>query len=111
MLKTEPTDQEYQEWLAWEKKEHEAAFKLDAARVIAPFTLHLIFADCQKIIDFRPFLFHPDAKPMYFPLRDPDYFAQVKVEDHLLTWPNHMDFNPAMVYFWDELAADRFIRG
>jgi hypothetical protein len=109
LTETTPDDEAMTEFLEWERKEHEAAFKLQSCTIVGPYTLHLTFTDCQKIIDFRPFLFHPMAKAAYLPLKDLEYFNQVKVELHHLTWPNRMTFNPAMLYFWDELAAEKWI--
>jgi hypothetical protein len=111
MLETKMSPTEYAEFLEWERKEHEAAFKLQSFEIVGPYTLHLKFTDCEKIIDFRPFLFHPRAKQMYAPLKELAYFNQVSLKFHHLTWPDGVDFNPAMVYYWDELAAEKWING
>jgi hypothetical protein len=61
----------------------------------------------QQEIDFTPVL----AGELYGPLRDPEVFAQVRIdsEAHTLVWPNGADFDPATLHDWpsvvDELSA------
>jgi hypothetical protein len=41
---------------------------------------------------------------LYEPLRDADYFRQVMVDDEVgtIVWPNGADFDPDLLYTWDE---------
>lgn len=41
---------------------------------------------------------------LYEPLRDPDFFRQVMVDDEVgtIVWPNGADFDPDLLYTWDE---------
>lgn len=71
--------------------------------IIAPYTLRLIFDDAQvKVINFWPVL----RGELYGPLRDPDFFNQVWLDKEAgtLVWPNEADFDPAMLYDWDEVG-------
>lgn len=40
---------------------------------------------------------------MAAPLKDPDYFARVFVDDGALTWPNGYDWDPTALY--DEMQS------
>ncbi len=46
--------------------------------------------------------------PMAAPLRDPDYFARVFIEDGALTWPNGYDWDPIALH--DEMKAQGLLR-
>lgn len=39
-----------------------------------------------------------ESGPLVLPLRDPDYFVLVRVENDTITWPNGLDLDPAWVY-------------
>jgi hypothetical protein len=71
-------------------------------------SLRVEFEDgSHQEIDFSPVL----AGELYGPLRDPEFFAQVRIdsEAHTLVWPNGADFDPATLHDWplvvDELSA------
>ena len=71
-------------------------------------SLRVEFEDgSHQEIDFTPVL----AGELYGPLRDPDFFGQVRLdsEAHTLVWPNGADFDPATLHDWpqvvDELSA------
>ena len=51
-------------------------------------------------IDLEPML----QGELYGPLRDPELFAQVKIDPEVLTvvWPNGADFDPAILHDWPE---------
>lgn len=69
--------------------------------IVASHTLQVRFDDgASRVIDFRPVL----AGELYGPLRDPELFAQVRVdpEVHTLVWPNGADFDPATLHDWPE---------
>jgi hypothetical protein len=72
---------------------------------VGPFTLRVDFADgSRQTIDFAPVL----AGELYGPLRDPDVFAQVRLdpEIHTLVWPNGADFDPATLPEWPLVVAE-----
>jgi len=39
-----------------------------------------------------------EAGPMLEPLKDPDYFARVFIDDGALTWPNGYDWDPIALH-------------
>jgi Protein of unknown function (DUF2442) len=67
------------------------------AEVGGPYLLRLAFNDgTQKTVDVRPLL----SGPVFEPLRDPLYFAQVKL-DYVcgtVVWPNGADFAPEALH-------------
>jgi hypothetical protein len=70
-------------------------------QLVAPHTLCLEFDDgATQTIDFSPILFGR----LYEPLRDPQFFAQVRIDPdfHTLVWPNDADFDPATLRYWPE---------
>lgn len=70
-------------------------------RIAAPYTLSVCFGNGkEKEIDFRPVL----KGPVYGPLHDADFFRQVKLDTEVntLVWPNGADFDPALLYHWEE---------
>ena len=77
--------------------------------ISAPYVLRVLFDNgVEQTIDFEPVLYGH----YYRPLRDPDFFNQVRLdpEIHTLVWPNDADFDPATLYDWNdgdgaELAA------
>jgi hypothetical protein len=40
--------------------------------------------------------------PMVEPLKSPAYFAQVTIDDGVLSWPNGYDLDPSTVRHWAE---------
>lgn len=66
----------------------------------APLTLKLYFADqTEQIINFEPVLRGVWLRP----LRDPQYFQQVKLNDTgNLAWPDGQDFNPEALHDWPQ---------
>jgi hypothetical protein len=69
-----------------------------AARVLDEYRLHLRFEDgVEGVVDLAPQLsFHG----VFEPLRDPAYFAGVRVDPELGTvvWPNGADLDPDVLY-------------
>jgi hypothetical protein len=62
--------------------------------------LHLRFDDCvEGEIDLLSKL---KFRGVFAPLRDPDYFARVRVEPDGATicWPNEADLDPVVLYSW-----------
>ena len=75
-----------------------------SVQIIGEYRLRLSFEDnTTQDIDFRPIL----RGKLFGPLRDLDYFNQVKVdpEAHTIVWPNGADFDPAMLHNWPQCEA------
>lgn len=73
--------------------------------IVAPYTLHLTFDDgVVKTIDLSPIL----RGELYSPLRDLEFFNQVKLDRDAgtIVWPNEADFDPATLHDWDEVGAE-----
>ena len=71
--------------------------------VVGSHTLCVTFDDgSEQMIDFRPILYGE----LYAPLRDPDLFAQVRLDSELrtLVWPNGADFDPYVLHEWPRLV-------
>ena len=78
-------------------------YKIIDAAVIGPHTLRIRFDDgMERTVDLTEVL----QGPIYGPLRDPQFFAQVRIdpEIHTLVWPNGADFDPETLYNWPEYA-------
>ena|ERR1700722_8415985 len=75
--------------------------KIKAFQQTAPYTLEIVFDDNKsKTINFFPVL-HGE---MYGPLRNADFFHKVSLdkEVHTLIWPNGADFDPVILYNWEQ---------
>jgi len=69
-----------------------------SASPLAGFRLHLKFEDgVEGIVDLANEL---SFKGVFAPLRDPSYFAQVRVDPELgsVSWPNGADLDPDVLY-------------
>lgn len=67
-------------------------------KVVGPLTLDVTFADgTRRRVNVESVL----RGPIFEPLRDPAYFAQVSVDRELGTvvWPNGADLAPEFLYF------------
>ncbi len=53
-----------------------------------------------KTINLAPVLYGE----MYGPLKYPGFFKLVKLDDEIqtLVWPNGADFDPSMLYYWEQ---------
>jgi Protein of unknown function (DUF2442) len=72
-----------------------------AFQQVGPYTLRVEFDDgAVQTIDFSPIL----HGTMYGPLRDPEFFRQVRLDDDFstLVWPNDADFDPATLRYWPD---------
>jgi hypothetical protein len=69
---------------------------LVSVEVVAPYVLQLRFADgLEGTVDLANELWGP----MFEPLKDPAYFAQVRLdEDGAPCWPNGLDLAPDALY-------------
>ena len=69
-----------------------------AAKALGDYRLHLRFEDgVEGVVDLAP---HLSFKGVFEPLRDPAYFAQVRVDPEMGTvaWPNGADLDPDVLY-------------
>jgi hypothetical protein len=69
-----------------------------AAKVLGDYRVHLRFEDgAEGVIDLAPLL---SFRGVFEPLRNPSYFAQVRVDPGLGTvvWPNGADMDPNVLY-------------
>ena len=72
-----------------------------AVRVLRPFVLEVTFDDgVQREVDMEPLL----GGEVFRPLRDPAYFARVRVDPDAgtIVWPNGADLAPEFLYYGDE---------
>ncbi|MEI8366512.1 MAG: DUF2442 domain-containing protein [Parachlamydiaceae bacterium] len=61
------------------------------------YRLKLLFNDGKsKVIDFEARL--KNAKNMFLPLKDVNYFKKVKSDGTTLVWPNGLDLCPDVLY-------------
>jgi len=78
--------------------------KVTSFELLGGHTLRVCFDDgVERRIDFLPVL----GGKLFSPLRDPAFFAQVKLapECHTLVWPNGADFDPAALHGWPKFVA------
>jgi hypothetical protein len=69
-----------------------------AASALGDYRLHLRFEDgVEGVVDLAP---HLSFRGVFGPLRDPEYFAQVRVDPELGTvvWPNGADLDPDVLH-------------
>jgi hypothetical protein len=80
-----------------------AIYTVAACEVVGPYTLRLVFDDDSiQAIDLWPIL----RGEMYGPLRDLQYFNQVRLdmESGTVVWPNGADFDPAILHDWSSVG-------
>ena len=71
------------------------------AEVLEPYRIRVVFDDgMERIVDLEPILYGE----MFGPLRDPAFFAQMRLDPEWRTvvWPNDADFDPETLHNWDE---------
>src|ERR1035437_4725702 len=69
-----------------------------AVKALGDYRLHLRFEDgVEGVVDLAPYL---SFRGVFEPLRDPAYFARVRVDPELGTvaWPNGADLDPDVLY-------------
>ncbi len=69
-----------------------------AAKALGEYRLFLRFEDgVEGVVDFEPLL---SFRGVFEPLKDPGFFAQVRVDPELgsVTWPNGADLDPDVLY-------------
>jgi Protein of unknown function (DUF2442) len=87
----------------------EALMMIDVigVRRLGGFKLELEFSDgTVGVWDFDALL--QRTGPMIAPLKDPEYFGRVFLEDGALTWPNGYDWDPIALH--DEMKAAGLLR-
>lgn len=68
------------------------------ANHISNFKIRLWFNDGKEgIIDLQRTIF-TDSRPIFAPLRNPEYFRRFKVEMDTLVWENELDLAPEFLY-------------
>ena len=76
-------------------------------RRLGGYKLEIEFSD--GTVGVRDFAFvAKKSGPMVEPLKDPDYFATVFIDDGALTWPNGYDWDPIALH--DEMKAEGLLR-
>jgi hypothetical protein len=83
-------------------------YRVRSFEQLGTYTLRVAFDDgTSQVIDFEPVL----RGQLFGPLRDPEFFKQVRVdpECHTLVWPNDADFDPETLHDWPKVR-DAFIR-
>jgi len=82
-----------------------APWRIQAVSVLPNYRLAVTFRDgLIGVADFSAI--GTTANPgIYAPLADIDFFAQVKVEFGVLTWPNGADIDPTWLH--ESLVADK----
>ena len=80
--------------------------KITAARPLEPYALDVVFSDgTEKRVNIEPLLWGP----VFEPVRDPEHFKQVYVDDVLKTvaWPSGADLAPEALYELPEMEPAR----
>ena len=66
-----------------------------AVQVVPPMALQVRFADgTAGQVRFEP----SHLTGVFEALKDPAFFAQVRIESGAVTWPGHLDFAPDAMY-------------
>ncbi len=66
-----------------------------AVSVLPPYSLDITFKDGTRFIINLESELYGD---IFEPLRDPAFFAQVRIEGPTVAWPNGADFSPEWLY-------------
>ena len=73
--------------------------------VVGLSTLEVVFEyNIRKTINLAPVLYGE----MYGPLKDHFFFIQVKLDNEVqtLVWPNGADFDPSVLYHWEQYVDE-----
>lgn len=73
--------------------------------LLEAYTLRVAFDDgTSQVVDLEPVLYGE----IYGPLRDPDFFRQVRLDPEVrtLVWPNGADFDPYVLHEWPRVVDD-----
>jgi hypothetical protein len=78
--------------------------RVNAARVVTEHVVELHFDDgFVGRLDLSPALWGP----VFEPVKNVEYFLQMRVEDGTIRWPNEADFCPDVLRFWCEAGGVR----
>ncbi|MGH2561130.1 MAG: DUF2442 domain-containing protein [Thermomicrobiales bacterium] len=75
-------------------------------KVVKPYVVEVTFDDgVQRHVDLESMLWGK----VFEPLRDPEFFAQVRVDPELgtIVWPNGADLAPEILYYGEETPYGR----
>ncbi len=73
--------------------------------LLEAYTVRVTFDDgTSQVVDLEPVLYGE----IYGPLRDPDFFRQVRLDPEVrtLVWPNGADFDPYVLHEWPRVVDD-----
>lgn len=71
--------------------------RVKKAEYIQDYKIKIIFSDgAIKVVDFKPFL--KNAKNLFIPLLDIEYFKNFSIDDTTICWPNEVDFCPDVLH-------------
>lgn len=76
-------------------------FRVTAFEIVENYVLRIWFDDgYEQLVDLEPVLYGE----MWGPLRDPQFFQQVRLdpEAETLVWPNGADFDPETLRNWPQ---------
>ncbi|MEO6454535.1 MAG: DUF2442 domain-containing protein [Ginsengibacter sp.] len=80
---------------------HSNLYKIISFHIADNYKIEFTFNDnTSKTIDFSPILYGE----IYGPLKDADFFksATLDKEIHTIVWPNGADFEPSLLYNWED---------
>jgi hypothetical protein len=78
---------------------------IKSINIVGLHLLEVVFENgTRKTINLAPVLYGE----MYGPLKDPEFFKRVKLDDEVqtLVWPNGADFDPSMLYHWEQYEEE-----
>jgi hypothetical protein len=78
---------------------HQPLVHVISVEVVGQFLLRVGFDDgTKREVDLKDQL----GGPVFKPLQDPDFFAQVEVDEELgtIVWPNGADLDPVVLHGW-----------
>ena len=76
--------------------------RVKKAEYVQDYKVKIVFSDgAIKIVDFKPFL--KNAKNLFIPLLDIEYFKRFSVDDTTICWANEVDFCPDILH---EIGVD-----
>jgi hypothetical protein len=81
-----------------------ALYDVTAFEIVGDYILHVTFDDgTTQVVDLEPVLFGE----MLGPLRDKDFFSQVRLDPEIktLVWPNGADFDPYVLHEWPRMVG------
>lgn len=76
-------------------------YKIVKVAIVRPYVIDVVFDDgTKRRVDLEPLL----RGEMFGALKDERMFQRVTVDQEVGTiqWPNGADFDPALIYHWDE---------